>query len=217
MGLIFSSNIGPSPFSLLLCNNKLKEGPIFLSKSRIYTRLFTPPRDLFFTQGFRAISLDEISERVGIKTASLYYHFPDGKEQIFIAVITERFESYREKIATFTDEKSSLREFLVSFGQWYCEQKQMNMLFLSEMDMPHLTLKGQQTLMESGANNVFSPLKNALERFPEKLNPNYETMDIVGHYLSLLGSLPPSAKYSSLPLSVKVEQISDLILKGILI
>jgi hypothetical protein len=33
-------------------NNKLKEGPIFLSKSRIYTRFFTPPVGLIEAKEF---------------------------------------------------------------------------------------------------------------------------------------------------------------------
>lgn len=56
-----------------------------------------PPREeilgvagrLFVDRGFAATSTRDIAERVGIRQASLYYHFPSGKEGI-IAELLER-------------------------------------------------------------------------------------------------------------------------------
>lgn len=42
---------------------------------------------LFVDQGFAKTSTREIAERVGIRQASIYYHFPNGKDDILIEVV----------------------------------------------------------------------------------------------------------------------------------
>jgi AcrR family transcriptional regulator len=44
---------------------------------------------LFTEQGFAATSTREIAEAVGIRQASLYYHFPDGKQTVLTEVLAQ--------------------------------------------------------------------------------------------------------------------------------
>lgn len=37
--------------------------------------------------GYRAVSLEKVAREVGLTKPSLYYHFPDGKEQLVVAII----------------------------------------------------------------------------------------------------------------------------------
>lgn len=65
-----------------------------------------PPRDqilhaaaeLFVTRGFAATSTREIAERVGIRQASLYYHFA-GKEEILAELLQRSVRPTVDKIA----------------------------------------------------------------------------------------------------------------------
>ena len=49
--------------------------------------------ELFFTQGYDAVSVGEIAEAVGIRAPSLYNHFP-GKQEIFDAIIESTAAQY---------------------------------------------------------------------------------------------------------------------------
>lgn len=49
-------------------------------------RILEVSRELFARKGFAGVSVDEISERVGIKKASIYHHF-ESKQQIYEALI----------------------------------------------------------------------------------------------------------------------------------
>ncbi|NDJ52513.1 MAG: helix-turn-helix transcriptional regulator, partial [Chloroflexi bacterium] len=42
---------------------------------------------LFSTRGYKDVRLQDIAKELGIKTASLYYHAPGGKEELFVEVI----------------------------------------------------------------------------------------------------------------------------------
>lgn len=56
-------------------------------------RIMTVAENLFFTNGFKSVTLNEICEVLEIKPASLYYHFKGGKEEIYIEVINIRLAS----------------------------------------------------------------------------------------------------------------------------
>lgn len=59
-------------------------------------RILDAGEALFMDRGYSAITLRDIADELGIKQASLYYHFPAGKEQLFVAMAERLFERHRE-------------------------------------------------------------------------------------------------------------------------
>ena len=57
---------------------------------------------LFMEQGFRAVSMRQIAEQVGLTKAALYYHFQD-KEELFVAIV----ERYLQRIAEVMDQAAA--------------------------------------------------------------------------------------------------------------
>ena len=53
---------------------------------------------LFWENSFSDLSMDQIAAHLGMKKASLYYHFP-SKEAMFVAVLEQSYEVYREFVA----------------------------------------------------------------------------------------------------------------------
>lgn len=54
---------------------------------------------LFVDQGFSATSTREIAERVGIRQASLYYHFASGKDEILGELLEQSVRPTVDKVA----------------------------------------------------------------------------------------------------------------------
>lgn len=54
---------------------------------------------LFVHQGFAATSTREIADRVGIRQASLYYHFPSGKDEILRELLEQSVRPTVDKVA----------------------------------------------------------------------------------------------------------------------
>lgn len=59
---------------------------------------------LFWEHAFSDLTMDHIAEKIGMKKASLYYHFP-SKEAMFLAVLETSFASYKAFLETVLQEK----------------------------------------------------------------------------------------------------------------
>jgi AcrR family transcriptional regulator len=53
-------------------------------------RLLDSARTLFARRGFAGASLDEIADGAGLTRGALYYNFPEGKDDLFMALLEER-------------------------------------------------------------------------------------------------------------------------------
>jgi AcrR family transcriptional regulator len=53
-------------------------------------RLMTSARKVFGREGYGAASLDAIAEEAGLSRGALYYNFPQGKRDLFLALLSER-------------------------------------------------------------------------------------------------------------------------------
>jgi AcrR family transcriptional regulator len=71
---------------------------------------------LFFENAFAELSMDEIARNLGIKKASLYYHF-SSKEAMFLEVLRfshEKYISFLDDVFKETDLQKIIRS-LISF------------------------------------------------------------------------------------------------------
>jgi len=178
-------------------------------------QIITKAESLFFSTGFKATSLQDIADQLQIKPASLYYHFPGGKEEIYIEVLKNRLDKYREQVHSMREACPNLEGFLVLFARWYIEQPPMNMSLISQMDMPHLTPLGKKTVMQLVASSIFTPLRETLEQSSSELK-NFEINRLVGIYISLLSGMSLAIKQGYTNPENLVEDFIEIMMRGIL-
>lgn len=148
---------------------------------------------LFFNNDYKATSLQEIGDSLDIKAASLYYHFPGGKEEIYLEVLKSRLEKYKSQLEEMKEKSDSLESFLKAFAHWFIAQPTMNMQLIAQMDMPHLSEKGKQLASFLVSTSIFSPLKSKLEQSRSDLR-NFDPLRLVGIYLALLNGMSFAVK-----------------------
>ncbi len=68
--------------------------------------------ELLRRQGYAATGLNEIVERSGAPRGSLYFHFPQGKEQLALAAMTIAGEQLRRAIEAVVSSSTDLGEAL---------------------------------------------------------------------------------------------------------
>jgi AcrR family transcriptional regulator len=61
-------------------------------------RLLDSARAVFGRRGFAGATLDEIAENAGLTRGALYYNFPAGKDDLFLALLDERHATRAEAI-----------------------------------------------------------------------------------------------------------------------
>lgn len=74
--------------------------------------ILTAAEQLFLAKGYKGVSMKDIADAVHVKPAALYYHFPQGKEELFVEmlsqVIAEATEQALAALAASTDFRERL-------------------------------------------------------------------------------------------------------------
>lgn len=90
-----------------------------MSATDTRARLLREAETLFRTRGYAAFSYTDLSERVGIRKASIHHHFPT-KEALGVAFIDDYIERFKGELATIerrrSDAKGRLRLYAGLFS-----------------------------------------------------------------------------------------------------
>src|ERR1700684_3923504 len=76
-------------------------------------KTLTAAARLFRQQGYHGTALSDILAAAGSPRGSLYFHFPNGKEEIAVAALTYAADSVRQAIAGAAKTSKSADEFLI--------------------------------------------------------------------------------------------------------
>ena len=71
------------------------ERPAPASDQQMRSLILANAADLFLAKGYRGVSMKMIADAVEVTPAALYYHFPDGKEDLFTAMVQAVFMGER--------------------------------------------------------------------------------------------------------------------------
>lgn len=172
---------------------------------------------LFFSRGFRGVALQDICNQLKIKPASLYYHFPRGKEQIYVEVLRLRTAEFKNAIQEIAFRNKNLRAVLTDFGLWYISQPPMNMTLIADMDMPFLSSKGKKIVTTCVGDALFSPLGQLFSHYSHELKPGVHPHLLVATFNLLLFSIHASVKMGGNTPESLVHYIVDVFLDGVAI
>ena len=75
-------------------------------------------RELFLARGYKGVSMKEVAEEVQVTSAALYYHFPDGKQDLFFSIIQTMLEEWTQGALLATTQAQGLREGLITLTQY---------------------------------------------------------------------------------------------------
>src|SRR5215831_6959959 len=73
--------------------------------------------DLFIAKGFKGVSMAAIADAVHITPAALYYHFPQGKEELFVSMLRQSLEEETQRALQALASAIDMRERLTLLTQ----------------------------------------------------------------------------------------------------
>jgi AcrR family transcriptional regulator len=144
--------------------------------------------DLFREKGYTSVTLADVARAVGIRKPSLYYHFPDGKEQLFVAVQERMFRRMGDQLAEAIDAaEPDLRQQLSDAAEWFFSRPPLFLLMMIHHDMPALADHNRRSLTEASYGVIMQPLVHAAQAAIDRgeirpINPH----TVAGGFLSLL-------------------------------
>lgn len=122
-------------------------------------RILMTAEKLYMEHGYRAVSLRDIASALSIKQSSLYYHFPEGKEQLFEAVVEQSFTRHKVGIETaIASQGNDLRKQILAVIDWFNSQPPMNFMAIIHADMPALHPERIKTLEKLSHSALFQPM-----------------------------------------------------------
>jgi len=68
--------------------------------------------ELFLARGYKGVSMKDVAEAVQVTPAALYYHFPQGKEDLFMSTIQALFEGWAAGVSRAIAPARRIRERL---------------------------------------------------------------------------------------------------------
>ncbi len=173
-------------------------------------RILDVAESLFQERGYTAVTMRDIAKAVGMRQASLYYHFP-SKEELFVSVRERLFERHQVGLQNVLNrEEEELRSQLEGVADWFLSQPPINFHSMMQTDMPSLSQEARVRLSNAINQAIFEPVGQAFTT--AQANHRIRAVRpklLVGFLLSLLESV--SVVYSSEPVSYKREIVNEMI------
>lgn len=153
-----------------------------------YEGILDAAEDLFRERGFQAVTLTDVAQEVGIRKPSLYYHFPEGKEQLFVAVQERMFQRIGNQLQQVVDDAPpSLDDRFRHAARWFFKRPPLFLLAMIHHDMPALQEEHRKSLTAMSYGVIMRPLVEAVQAAVESgeirpINPHV----VAGGFISLL-------------------------------
>jgi AcrR family transcriptional regulator len=181
-------------------------------------RVLDVAEELFMRRGYHSITLRDVADALEMRQASLYYHFPEGKEQLFVAVATRTFERHRQGMeAAMTAAPPDVSAQLYAIAGWFASQPPLNLLAMMHADMQALAPTQRQHLGRVAYEAMFIPLRKLFLAGQSRgeIRPMMPDL-LAGSFLTLLDGLNHAVRQQGAPpREVMVAEILTILLDGI--
>lgn len=118
---------------------------------------------LFAQRGYTAVTLRDIAAELGMRHASLYYHVPGGKEELFEEVTTRTLTRHASGIQqALSIATPTLEAQLLALADWLVTQPPMDLLRMSFSDLPAISPERAERLSRLAYAALIGPVEHVL-------------------------------------------------------
>jgi AcrR family transcriptional regulator len=132
-----------------------------------------------------------------MKQASLYYHTPGGKEELFVEVTERGLQRHQRGLeSAIAEAGSALRDQLRAAARWLLSQPAMNYARMLQSDMRAISPHKAERLRLSAYKSLIEPLAQCFQQvLPMTPNRLSKAIYLAGAFLSIvegINNLPES-------------------------
>ncbi len=167
-------------------------------------------------RGYKSVTLDDIAVSLKLKKATLYYHFPDGKEQLYMAVIERCFAKHRDQFSRIVKQElegNGIQKTLFEIGRWLCSQPPMNTSRMLANDLPLLSGSNKKKIRVM-LQDMAEPLAAVFNEASRRKLLRADAKPLMGLFFNLMESIHQSKLYSDMPQENVLELFLDVYLYG---
>lgn len=181
-------------------------------------RVLITAEELFHERGYNAVSMRDIAEALDMRQASLYYHVPDGKEQLFVEVTERGLQRHQGGLdEAIRIAQPAIAAQLKAAAHWFASHLPMKLLSMLETDMPSISAQNSQKLIFMAYQAMFVPIIHIFQEAMER--GEVRQMDptrLAGHFLSMMDgvSYTATAGHTDEPMDKMIDDMIDVLLNG---
>ncbi|MEM8535364.1 MAG: TetR/AcrR family transcriptional regulator, partial [Chloroflexota bacterium] len=148
------------------------------STSTSRERVLDMAEQLFRERGYHTVTMHDIATALGMRRASLYYHAPQGKEQLFLEVMERVFTHHHNGLETaIAQTEPQIEPQLRAVLGWFASQPPLFFQRMIYADMPLLDEEHLHQLANLTRECIVYPIRdifiNAFERGEiQMINPD---------------------------------------------
>jgi AcrR family transcriptional regulator len=176
--------------------------------------------------GYLGVSLEEVAKEVGVSKPALYYHFPQGKEELFVAIAHRALAHHHEGLERAVAAHEAGADKLRAVARWLMTE--------SNQDHPMGELRGlarfvgeqhQAELAEGFFSSLYGPIHRTISSAVESGEFSQNSPEfLTWAFLSLLSGMlqvsnipaGPSLPKATRTVAGMADRTVDLFLKGVL-
>lgn len=181
--------------------------------------LLNTAEQLFTSRGYTAVTLKDIAKVLGIKQASLYYHFPLGKEDLYVEVMLRHLERRRTVLKQLiAGSNPNLESCLRQLGIWLIKQPPLNGGRMILTDLPQLSQEKAAQIESAIYRCAFAPIEELFATYRSDLQDDLQEIPgfIGGAFISSIEALYTVKRYGVKSDEELVADLITLLLKGAL-
>ncbi len=183
-------------------------------------RVLDAAQEMFMEHGYASITLRDLADRLDMRQASLYYHFPDGKEQLYKEMAERVFRVHSVGMrSVISQAEEDLRSQLHAVALWFAQNRPVNVMGMMYADLPALSRRRAQELAQTAYEALFFPLSDifrAAQARGEVREGNPEML--AGFFLALMDGITFSqTQQTSVSRLDMAQEAITMILEGILL
>ena len=173
---------------------------------------------LFTERGYTAVTLRDIAAELGMRQASLYYHVPGGKEELFVTVTERGLARHQAGLeAAIAAAPADLRAQLRAAARWLLSQPPMDWGRMMRSDMPAIGEAHGRRLTQAADAAVMQPIarlfQTALQASGGPVNTTYL---LAGMFVASVGAIHDVQPFTQTPHQVLANKMIDVLLDGVL-
>ena len=142
-------------------------------------------------RGYAAVTMQDIASTLGIRQASLYYHAPGGKEELFIRVMERSLDRHREGLSgAIGGAPPELGAQLSAAAGWLLSQPPLDLMRIARSDMDAIDKGEAMRLSLKLYQSLLAPMAAMFAQASERgecrdLDPDL----LAGSFLSVIDSI----------------------------
>jgi len=117
----------------------------------------------FVADGYAAVSLRAIADELSIKPASLYYHCPRGKTELFARALATYFDGYRVGLVAAAG-RARVPRSAFRMADWMLEHPPVDPQRIIRTDLPQLAAADADLVMQALHEAVLGPFVKTFQQ-----------------------------------------------------